>query len=89
MAARKKTAAKPAGDEAAVTTAQTVVDGGSGDEVGRWSAERFSIDPRLVEVRDAEAEANTVRPEPRPEPTIDDALMKAREADIKRYNAGK
>lgn len=79
MAARKKSAPK-----AEVTTTTAVVDGGSGDEVGRWSAERFTVDPVLLEVAKAESEGNLAQPEPRQEPTIDERLLKVRDADRKK-----
>lgn len=41
------------------------------------------LDPRLVEIREAEAKRNDIKVEARPEPTIDDELVKAREAEAK------
>lgn len=45
-----------------------------------------SLDPKLVEIRDAEAKANDVTIEPAPEPTIDPVLVKAREDEVKRLS---
>jgi len=42
------------------------------------------LDPRLVEVREAEIKRNDVTVEPRPAVTIADELIEAREAEIKR-----
>jgi len=42
------------------------------------------LDPKLEEIREAEIKANDVSIEPAPEPTIDPALVKARDEEIKR-----
>jgi hypothetical protein len=43
------------------------------------------LDPKLAEIRDAEAKRNdAVTVEDRPEPSIDPALVEARDAEIKR-----
>ena len=69
MTAAKKPASKPL-NEAATE--------------GQASQSGIYLDPKLAEIRDAEAKRNDVEIAPREDASIDEALIKAREVEIKR-----
>jgi len=51
---------------------------------GQESGSGIYLDPKLAEIRDAEAKRNDVAIAPREDASIDEALVKAREVEIKR-----